>query len=147
MNLFVIFNPNGMITHSATATVKSNYLKSENLNFYIVSLFSDCHLTRSHQHACLHVQYPDDDMTATLLQAIIGAVNPNPSNGFSGAALYISGSTNGITGEQDVSSLSSLSRLRDINGTTIIQGTALVNLTTGLQASPSHQRQNEILKA
>jgi len=65
------------------------------------------------------------------LQAIIGAQNPNPFNGFTGAALYILGS-----GGQNIESMPSLSRLRDINGTTILQNLALVNLTDGLQVPP-----------
>lgn len=65
------------------------------------------------------------------LQAIIGANNPNPSNGFTGAALYVSGSTGA-----DVDALPSLTRLTDINGTTILQDLALVNLTTGLAVRP-----------
>lgn len=63
----------------------------------------------------------------TRLQAIIGAENPIPSNGFAGAALYVSAAS-GL----DVATLPSLKRLTDINGTTIIQDLALTNLTTGL---------------
>ena len=63
-----------------------------------------------------------------LLQAIIGASNPNPANGFTGAALYLLGNT-GL----DITSLPSLDRLTNINGTTIVQDLALVNLTSGLQ--------------
>ena len=63
-----------------------------------------------------------------LLQAVIGAANPNPANGFTGAALYLAGSTG-----QDITSLPSLDRLTNINGTTILQDLALVNLTSGLQ--------------
>lgn len=69
---------------------------------------------------------------AERLQAIIGASNPNPSNGFTGAALYLSGSSG-----QDISSLPSLTRLTGINGTTILQDLALVNLTSGLSVSHS----------
>ena len=63
-----------------------------------------------------------------VLQAIIGAANPNPGNGFSGAALFVLASTG-----TDITSMPSLRNLTDINGTTILQDLAVYNLTNGLQ--------------
>lgn len=63
-----------------------------------------------------------------MLQAIIGAANPNPGNGFAGAALFVLASTG-----TDIAAMPSLKNLTDINGTTILQDLAITNLTNGLQ--------------
>ncbi len=69
------------------------------------------------------------------MQAVIGAENPVPSNGFAGSALYLSASS-GL----DVVTIPSLKRLTDINGTTILQDLALSDLTTGLSVcTPNYQ--------
>ena len=62
------------------------------------------------------------------VQAILGATNPNPGNGFAGAALFLSGAS-----AMDITALPGLLKLTDINGTIIIQSTGLVDLSTGLQ--------------
>ena len=65
-----------------------------------------------------------------LVQAIIGAANPNPGNGFAGAALFVLASTG-----TDIAAMPSLKNLTDINGTTILQDLAITNLTNGLQVA------------
>lgn len=67
-------------------------------------------------------------MLLDSLQAIIGAANPNPGNGFAGSALFVLASTG-----TDIAAMPSLKNLTDINGTTILQDLAITNLTNGLQ--------------